>query len=158
MLTSEVPFLGAIPERDTTGEYSGVNTYGAAEGEVDYNLFARFCSGDIDFPTNALKRYLISNHGVMLVTNLLMAKPQFRPSAAQALASPWFLEPPRSRSMSEPQRLQYEMRDLGMGVSLRTVNILTNRNIWSSKSLLNELFPSLATRITDILRCALNKG
>ncbi|KAI5849386.1 ankyrin repeat-containing domain protein [Morchella snyderi] len=166
VMTLKLPFMvdsSCSFDSTTTGVAAISST---SQVEFDYKAFYKFCDGEVDLPTGTLQSFNISERGIEFIKSLLVPDPRFRPSAANAMKSEWLLELPQlsNGTISGQQRsksdiLRTQMLHLDIGVSHRTANILLNEGGGSnSKTLLNELFPSLKTGINDVLQGALKEG
>lgn len=91
LLTSELPFLLTLNENeDCTDTTVGSDAnYSEWEDEQDLDLLRDYCEKKEVFPVASLERSLVGESGIDFVTKLLTPEPQCRPSAANALKSPW---------------------------------------------------------------------
>lgn len=87
LLTSQTPFRELLQETTASTEIeSGFTTVGS---EVDMGCFYDYCQGRTDFPTEALRSARVAKPGIDFVKRLLVADPEGRATATQALRDPW---------------------------------------------------------------------
>lgn len=88
ILTSELPFLRTSIEAGVSENETGV-VCALPSPELDIELLINLYNGKEDLPTDALKKYGVDNRAIGFLKRLLVANPNLRISATDALKSPW---------------------------------------------------------------------
>lgn len=115
ILTSEIPFL--YREVDFGTIVSGLELEETAQA-LDQTLLYEYCYGISEFPTASLDKSVIGKEGIDFVKRLLVVDPKCRPSASDALKSPWLLE------LNDSETLRNRVSYLGVQISLETADHL----------------------------------
>lgn len=89
ILTLKIPFLEPISASDR--DWLDLQT-AQPPPQPDMDILSDFCSGRAKFPAGILRQSQVSECGISFVESLLVADPQSRLSAKDALQSPWLLE------------------------------------------------------------------
>lgn len=90
LLTGQLPFREIEYEPDWTIE-SGIGSNEFPEPQTDFNAMKSFCDGKTDLPTDLLKQSRVSEIAIRFLQLILVAKPESRQSAKDALESAWLI-------------------------------------------------------------------
>lgn len=109
LLTSEIPFLSTIHHAESTFETE-------TGPEIDLSHLYDYCNNTKPFPEENLETHNASREAIDLVKSLMVVNPSNRVSAAEALKSPWLLQPdpPQTDDPTGPQllRTQFQLLDI----------------------------------------------
>lgn len=92
MLTGEIPFLGSIQELGSEFSLETVSNDGLMP-QTDITALHAFCNGTIGLPTDSMQKSGVSIAAVECVKSMLVAIPNSRVTAQDALQCEW-LRPP----------------------------------------------------------------
>lgn len=110
MLTGEIPFLGSIQESDPQLSLETISN-DALMPQTDITALQAFCNGRIDLPTDSMQRSGVSTAAVECVKSMLVAIPNSRITAQDALQCEWLRPPADFGAVPELNEEQLKRRN-----------------------------------------------